>query len=187
MPVLVSLLRGVNVGGHHKINMDALRTLCESLGLRHVQTHVQSGNVVFLAPPSKLPNLAARIETAIEKSCGFRPSAILRTTDELRDVVARNPFAARPDVPPNRLLVTFLAADPGPEARDRVRAIKTDPEELHIDGRELYIFFPDGIGRSKLPQAAIDKALQTPGTARNWNSVTQLLEMAEKLEALEPR
>lgn len=185
MPVLIALLRGVNVGGHHKIKMDALRALCESLGLRHVQTYVQSGNVVFHAPPSKVPHLAQRIETAIEKSFGFRPSVILRTADDVKDVIARNPFAARPDVPPNRLLVTFLAAHPSPEARDHVRAIKTDPEELHIDGRELYIFFPEGIGRSKLPQAAIDKALQTPGTARNWNSVIQLVEMAEKLEALE--
>jgi uncharacterized protein (DUF1697 family) len=99
-------------------------------------------------------------------------------------VVARNPFAKRRDIEPSKLLVTFLAYDPGRQARENVLKIQTDPEELRIEGRELYIYFPNGMGRSKLPMAAIEKALKTPGTSRNWNSVTKLLEMAEKLEAV---
>jgi uncharacterized protein (DUF1697 family) len=98
-------------------------------------------------------------------------------------VIARNPFAKRRRIEPSRLLVTFLAEDPGAEARDKVRSIKADPEELRVDGSELYIYFPNGIGRAKLSLAAIERALKTPGTGRNWNSVTKMLEMAEKLEA----
>src|SRR5580704_18649385 len=103
MPAMVCMLRGVNVGGHNKIKMDELRCLCESLGLRNPQTYVQSGNVVFTTGERNLARLAARIETAIEQKLGFRPSVVLRTTAELRDVIARNPFAGRRDIEPGRL------------------------------------------------------------------------------------
>ncbi len=183
--VIISLLRGVNVGGHNKIKMDALRTLYESLKLRDPQTHVQSGNVVFKTKNRDLVQLSKRIENAIERKFGFRPNVIVRTASELRSVLARNPFAKRRDIDPSKLLVTFLASDPGEEARDKVRRMKTGPEELRIVGREVYVYFPNGMGRSKLPWAAIGRTLETSGTGRNWNSVTKLLEIAEKLEATE--
>jgi uncharacterized protein (DUF1697 family) len=185
MAVIVSMLRGVNVGGHNKIRMDALRALCESLGLRDAQTYVQSGNVVFRTKEPDLAALANRIEDAIEESFGFRPAVIIRTTSELRAVVAKNPFGRRRGINPGKLLVTFLADDPSAEARDRVLQIKTEPEELRIDGREVYIYFPNGMGRTKLSWPTIAKMLGTSGTGRNWNSVTKLLEIAEKLESVE--
>src|SRR5215468_10580846 len=95
MVAIVSLLRGVNVGGHNMIGMEALRALYASLKLRDPQTYVQSGNVVFQAESRDLVKLADQIEKAIERSAGFRPSVILRTVAEMRDVVARNPFAER--------------------------------------------------------------------------------------------
>lgn len=181
MAVVVSLLRGVNVGGHNKIKMDALCALYESLGLRDPRTYVQSGNVIFRTKDRDLILLTTRIENAIERTFSFRPAVIARTTAELKDVIRRNPFAARRGIDPAKLHVTFLASAPGLEIRDNLRRIKPDPEELRIGGRELYIYFPNGMGCSKLP-AVIDKALKTPGTARNWNTVTKLLEMAESLE-----
>jgi uncharacterized protein (DUF1697 family) len=184
MAVVISLLRAVNVGGHNNIRMEALRALYESLKLRDSQTYLQSGNVVFRTDERDLPKLARRIEQAIERSFGFRPDVIVRTSAELRAAIAGNPFAARPGIDPSRLLVTFLATDPGQEARDKVLNLKTDPEELRIDGREVYIYFPNGMGRPKLSWPAIERALKTSGTGRNWNSVTKLLEIAEKLEAL---
>jgi uncharacterized protein (DUF1697 family) len=183
MTAIVCLLRGVNVGGHNKIKMDELRGLCESLGLRDPQTYVQSGNVVFAASERNLARLAARIESALEQKFGFRSSVVLRTAAELRDVIARNPFAARRDIDPRKLLVTFLATDPGAEARAAVLRLECHPEELHATGRELYIYFPNGMGRPKLKWPHVDKALKTAWTGRNWNTVTELLEMAEKLEA----
>jgi len=105
---------------------------------------------------------------------------MLRTASEMRQVVDANPFAARTGLDPSKLTVTFLAADPGNRAREAVRQIPTDPEELHIIGRELYIYFPNGMGRTKLPMNKIEKTLGTPGTSRNWNTVTKLLEMAER-------
>ena len=182
MAVLVSMLRGINVGGHNKVNMGELRSLYESLGLQDAQTYVQSGNVVFRTKERNLAALAKRIEEGIERRFGFRVDVIVRTASELRDVIARNPFAKRRAVDPGKLLVTFLANHPSAQARDQVLKINTDPEELHIDGREVYIYFPDGMGRSKLSWPTIGKKLGTTGTGRNWNSVTTLLEIAEQLE-----
>ena len=181
MPVIISMLRGVNVGGHNMIKMDALRALYESLGLRDAQTYVQSGNVVFKTQARDLALISKEIEDGIERGFGFRPSVIVRTSSELRDVIARNPFAKRDGIEPSKLLVTFLAGDPEPEASAKLLGIKVGPEELRIDGRELYIHFPDGMGRSKL-WPLIEKALKTPCTGRNWNTVTKLVEMAEALE-----
>jgi len=101
----------------------------------------------------------------------------------MRSVVARNPFAKRKGIEPGKLLVNFLASDPGKDAREKALAIKIGPEELHLVGREAYIYFPNGQGRSKLPWAAIERALGTSGTGRNWNSVTKMLEIAEKMVA----
>ncbi len=194
MGLVIALLRGVNVGGHNKIKMDALRALCASLKLRDPQTYIQSGNVVFRTEERDLARLSKRIEDGIERSFGFRPDVIVRTMSEMKDVVARNAFATRRGIDPSKLLVTFLTSDPGPEARDEVRKIKikTDPEELWIDGRELYIYYPNiyypnGMGRSKLSWAVVEKTLKTRGTGRNWNSVRKLLEMAESLEAWNDR
>ena len=180
MPVIICMLRGVNVGGHNLIKMDALRALYESLGLQDPQTYVQSGNVVFRAKEREVARLAPRIGNEIERRFGFRPGVILRTSSDLRDVIKKNPFAHR-DLDPSKLLVTFLAIDPAPNAREALLKIKPNPEELRIAGRELYIYFPNGMGRSKLPPL-LDRILKNSGTARNWNTVTRLLAMAEKLE-----
>jgi uncharacterized protein (DUF1697 family) len=177
------MLRGVNVGGHNKVGMDVLRAIYDSLALRNVQTYVQSGNVIFTTKERDIDRLANEIENAIELRSGFRCDVIVRTVSQLRDVIRRNPFANRQGIEPSKLLVTFLAKAPSQEACDKVLAIKTEPEELRLDAREHYIYFPNGIGRSRLPAAAIAKALNTPGTGRNWNSVTKLLEIAESVEA----
>jgi len=184
MTVAISMLRGINVGGHKLIKMEPLRAMYESLGLRDAQTYVQSGNVVFRTTARDLAGLAARIEIKIEQTYGFRPGVIIRTSSELREAIARNPFAGRKGLDPSRFLLTFLAEHPSPEARAKILDLKADPEELRIDGRVVYAYYPNGFGRAKLSHALIEKTLKTPGTGRNWNTVTKLLEMAEKLEGL---
>jgi uncharacterized protein (DUF1697 family) len=182
MAVIISMVRGVNVGGHNKIKMEALRALYESLKLRNPQTYVQSGNVIFRSDERDISRLIKRIEDGIERKFGFRPDVILRTAPEMREVIARNPFAKRRGIEPGKLMVSFHASDPGEEGREKVRQMKCDPEELRIEGREIYIYFPNGAGRSKLQWAELGKMLKTPGTGRNWNSVTKMMEMAERME-----
>jgi uncharacterized protein (DUF1697 family) len=181
MPVLISMLRGVNVGGHNKIKMEVLRALYESLKLDSPRTYVQSGNVIFRTREKKSAALAKKIQTAIERKFGFRPEVILRTTGEMRTAIAASPFAGR-NLEPGKTVMTFLAGDARLEAANELLALKNFPEELHLLGRELHIYFPDGMGKSKLPWPKIEKLLATPGTARNWNSVTRMLAMAEEME-----
>jgi uncharacterized protein (DUF1697 family) len=146
---------------------------------------VQSGNVVFAVRErhADLDSLPARLQSAIARKFGFSPDVILRTSSELRAAIAKNPFAKRARIDSSKLLVAFLARDPDAQARANFSAIKIAPEEAIFAGRELYIYFPNGVGRAKLSWPAIDRALKVPLTGRNWNTVTKLLEMAEKLEA----
>ena len=162
--------------------MEALRALYESLKLRDPQTYVQSGNIVFKSNERNLVLLAKKIENAIERKLNCRTIVILRTAGELRDVIARNPFAKRRGIEASKLLVTFFANDPGQEARDQVLKIKTDPEEVSIEGREAYIYYPNGLARPTIPWTVLERMLKVSGTGRNWNTVTKLLEIAEGLE-----
>ena len=180
MPVIIALLRGVNVGGHNKIKMEDLREICASLNLRDARTYVQSGNIVFQTIEKDLVKLSRRIEAAIEADHGFRPSVICRTTAEMKAAAARNPFSARTDLEPSKLAVCFLTGEPSNMARARLLQIKAEPEELRIGRHELFIYFPNGMGRSKLSMAAVERVIQTPMTTRNWNTVTKLIEMAEE-------
>ena len=176
------MLRGVNVGGHHKIKMDELRALYKSIKLEDPRTYVQSGNVIFRTKEKNAAQLAKKIQDAIEKKFGFRPEVILRTADEMRKAIAASPFSGRRDVEPGKLLITFLASEPGPEAQTTLASFKSYPEELHLKGREFYIYFPDGAGKSKLPWSQVEKFLKVTGTARNCNSVTKMLAIAEEME-----
>ena len=182
MPVLVSLLRGINVGGHNQLKMDTLRDLYQSLGFERVQSYVQSGNVLFWTKDKDVPAIASHIRQAIEKSAGFGPEIILRTRAEMETVVACNPFQGRDDISPSKLLVTFFAHKPSAEAIATVNEMNLPPEEFKMLGRELYVYFPEGAGRSKFPAVRIGKILNVPGTARNWNTVLKLVEMAKNSE-----
>lgn len=181
MLVIVSMLRGVNLGPHHRIKMDALRALYESLGFSDVQSFIQSGNVIFKTGTRDLARLASEIGNAIEREFGFRADVMLRTTAQLRKVIEKNPFAGR-NLDLSKFLVTFLAAEPEADARKKVLQIKIDPEELQIEGREIYMYFPNGVARPKLTWSQVATKLKTSGTARNWTTVQALLAMAEKLE-----
>jgi uncharacterized protein (DUF1697 family) len=171
MAVIVSLLRGVNIGGHHKMGMDRLRALYESLGLRDVQTCLQSGNVLFRTGARDLGALTRRIEKGIEDAFGFHSAVFLRTAAELRDVVAACPFAAREGLDAAKLAVMFLAEEPGAEVPAKVSDV-----EVRVGRRELYVYFPHGFGQTKF-------SLKVAQTGRNWNTVRRLLDLASEMEA----
>lgn len=179
---VAALLRGVNVGPGNPLRMEQLRAICGSLGLEDTITHVQSGNAIFLTKETNLAEIAEELETTIEAECGFRSSVALRTVSELEAVVAANPFEGRTDLNASRLLVTFLFQDPGEEGREAVRLVDTLGEELYAVGRELYIYYPNGVGKTLLKERVLNKALGTMGTSRNWNTVTKVLELAQALE-----
>jgi uncharacterized protein (DUF1697 family) len=176
----ICLIRGVNVGGNKLLKMDALRALCESIaGITGVKTYLQSGNVVFHSSLDR-GVLAKRIEDGIRKATGFEAKVILRTASEMRDVIAANPFKMGPQREPKAFLVAFLGDEIGNDARALLSKLKIDSEELHFGNRELYLYLPDGIAGSKLSNALTEKKLGVNVTARNWNTVNALFELAER-------
>ena len=176
MTVYVGLLRGVNVGGHHKIAMTALRDLAEACGFAAVATYVQSGNVVFRAPKRSRDEVAASLRSAIDERFGFAPAVVVRTEPELAAVVADNPFAGRTS-DHRQLHVQFLAAeDPRPQL-ETLDLESYVPDKVAVRGDEIYLYLPNGMGRSKLA-ADIARRAKGVGTARNWRTVTTLLDMA---------
>ena len=179
MAIFIALLRGINIGGHHKIKMDALLKLCESLGFQSVQTYLQSGNVIFRSRDDNAARVSKKIQDAIERKAGFRIDVMLRTITELREAIARNPFANRRGIEPNKFGLTFLEQAPSREQRENLLKLNITPEELHLEGRELYIYFTNGMARPSFSPPVIERTLKTPGTTRNWNTVSKLLEIAE--------
>jgi len=184
MPVFISLLRGINVGGNKIVKMDALQQVYSSLGFARVQTHLQSGNVLFQSELTDRARLAKKIEDAIEETFGFQSDIVLRNSAQLREVIARSPWSTEQLADPGRLLVLFLSGVPDSAAlRDFLKA-HAGPEEIAAKGQELYLSFPTGMGQSKLNTVQLLKKLKTSGTGRNWNTVTKLLELAQRMDAL---
>ena len=180
MPTAIALLRGINVGATRSLPMERLRELCEQVGMHDPRTYIQSGNVIFEAAKKDLSGLAKNLEAAIEADRGFRPSVVVRTRDELAAAIEGNPFAARAKFEPAKLLVMFLKSKPAAGAQHALDGVKRGAEQMRLVGRELFIEFPDGIGRSKLALAAVEKALGVPATGRNWNTLLNLLAMADE-------
>lgn len=167
MAGFVALLRAVNVGGTGKLAMSDLKALCEEAGFRRVRTYIASGNVAF---ESKLPEVKvkAALEARLEALAGKPIGVLVRSAAEMAAVVAANPF---PDRAPNRTVAIFLDARPTKDAADKATGLGN--EEIGLGRREIYIHYPDGMGRSKLKIPAAKN-----GTARNMNTVAKLAEMA---------
>jgi uncharacterized protein (DUF1697 family) len=174
----VALLRGINLGGRARVEMARLRDVIQALGYDDVRTHLQSGNVVFAS--DKAPEEAAHeIEGEVAERLGVAVPVLVRTRDELAKIVERNPLG---DVAsdPKRYLVTFLSAPPD---RGRLRdldAASFEPEVFRVIGREAYVWSPGGVRASQLSYAFWEKHFQLTATARNWNTVTKLLTLANE-------
>jgi uncharacterized protein (DUF1697 family) len=177
MTTCVSLFRGINVGGHHTVPMGDLKGLHESLGLKHVVTYINSGNVVFTSEKADPAQLIRQLEEGFVAKFGFHSAVFLRTAPEFDAIVANNPFQNQPAKQSNLVIVTLLAAHPTPEAKEDLQKAHAGPEEMHLVGRELYVYYPSGSGRSKLSNTLIEKRLKTIGTGRNWNTILQLQNM----------
>jgi uncharacterized protein (DUF1697 family) len=176
MPRHIALLRGINLGSRNRVSMPDLRELLAGHGYGDVRTLVQSGNVVLTSRISAA-RLERELQSQIAAGLGVDTPVIVRSRDELADVIARDPLGHVVDNP-KLYQVTFLAAAPDPELVRELRAADVAPERLELSGRELYTWHPDGIRRSKVDRLRTMKKLPS-GTARNWNTVTKLLELAD--------
>ncbi|MFR9673193.1 DUF1697 domain-containing protein [Streptomyces sp. TR06-5] len=179
MTTYAALLRGINVGGRRKVPMAELRETVAGLGWTGVRTHLQSGNVVFAVPPEQERAGAApreRLQHALAERFGFQVPCLLRTGEELRDVVGRCPFPAA-ELDPAKLQVFFVEETPAEDHFAGVDPAAYAPDEFHHIGRAVYAWFPGGMGRSRLPAALEAARPRLTLTARNWRTVTALLEL----------
>lgn len=173
MAINVALLRGINVGGNNKVAMSDLRGLLAKLGLKDTQSLLQSGNLVFRSD-ARSGDLEQLLEAEAEKRLGLRTEFFVRTADEWRAVIARNPFRAAAQGDPSHLLVVFLKDAPDAKRVGALQAAITGPERVLAEGRQTYITYPAGIGGSRLTAGVIDRMLGARCTGRNWNTVLKL-------------
>jgi uncharacterized protein (DUF1697 family) len=181
MPRYLALLRGINVGGHNKVAMSDLRELAAGLGHDDVATYIQSGNLVFSAAESDPAKLADALELEIAARLAVRPAVVVISAAEFAQVIADNPFPGEAN--PKCLHAVFRreavgAADVAAVA-DAVQQSRQagHDDDAAVVGRTLYLHTPNGLGRSDLAARLLNSRQQAAGTARNWATVTRLMDM----------
>jgi len=175
----VSILRGINVGGHKKIIMTELKSLYISLGFQNTQTYIQSGNVIFESEAQKEVDLIYRIEKAIEQKYKFKVPVMIRTNPEISDIIKNCPFGKiDPEKEGTKVLVTFLSAIPTKESANKIQRYVNAPEKMVIIGKEMYFYFPNGYGKTKLSNVLFERHLGVRATSRNWKTVIKLHELS---------
>ncbi len=173
----VALLRGVNVGGKNKLPMADLRDIFTAAGCAAVQTYIQSGNVVFEAAQDLAERAPEIVTGAVRRRFGYETAVVMRSREELRQVVASNPFDTSGE--PRLLHVAFLENTPGAEAVSRLDPERSPPDAFAVRGRNVYLHYPNGVARSKLTNEYLAAQLQSVSTMRNWRTVLTLLDMVD--------
>ena len=173
----VALLRGVNVGGKNRLPMANLRDIFTEAGCTGVKTYIQSGNVVFEAAQNLAERVPEIVTLAIRRWFGYETAVVIRSSEELRHVVASNPFDTTGD--PRFLHVAFLGEAPSAEAVSRLDPQRSPPDAFAVRGRNVHLHYPNGVARSKLTNEYLAAQLRTTSTMRNWRTVLTLLEMVE--------
>lgn len=163
------------------VPMAELRKFLETLGFKGVKTLLQSGNAVFLAPKTPREALEKAIESGAEASLGVQFLTFVRTAEELRETVQNNPFPEAASNDPSHLLAVFLKAPPDQQEVKKVQSAVKGRETIAAGSDHLYVYYPDGIGDSKLAATPGWKALGGSGTGRNWNTVLKLTALTAEL------
>lgn len=179
MNTFVALLRGINVGGKNKLPMSELKELFSSLGFEDVVTYVQSGNVVFRSRARGTQRVAASIEEGIADTFGISVTVLLRTQAELEQIAGGNPFLSGEAADHSKLHVVFLDRRPKAAAVAQLDPDRSPPDEFSVRGSEVYLHLPRGAGRSKLTIDYFERRLGVRATARNWKTLTKLLELKQ--------
>ncbi|PLS05649.1 DUF1697 domain-containing protein [Neobacillus cucumis] len=178
MAIYIALLRGINVGGHHKMKMADLKSLLESMGLQKVKTYIQSGNVLFKSE-EEAEQLSMNIEEELNHTFGFPVPVVLRTAEELQQVINDCPYLTDSLNEGESVQVAFLGGEPSKEGIDHMYSYNNELEECKIKGKEVYFFFRKSIRDSKL--ALQLPKLSVPATVRNWKTVIKLADMSKLL------
>jgi uncharacterized protein (DUF1697 family) len=179
MQTFISILRGINVSGQKKILMADLKVLYENLKFKDVRTYIQSGNVIFKSnEPLSDIEFEKKIEDQIFKKYDFHVPVIIRSEDEIRKIIAANPFLKEKNIDPKKLHVTFLSNIPDKENVESIEKMDFSPDKFMISGKEVYLYAPNGYGETKISNTFFEKKLKVKATTRNWNTVNKLSELS---------
>lgn len=173
----IALLRGINVSGQKKIKMVDLRAMCEKMGYEEVHTYIQSGNVIFETKEQNQSDIANTLHEQIEKTFGYDVPVMVMTQTYLQEVVDHNPFLKKDlDVNTKLLHVTFLATKPTNDLVSTLTTKDYGTDEFEVIENRVYLYFPNGYGRTKLTNNTFEKQLKVAATTRNWRTINKLLE-----------
>lgn len=179
MKTYIALLRGINVSGHNIINMDALKGALGDLNFSAIRTYIQSGNILFETDRTDTNHLAKMIGETILEHFGCSVPVIIRNQPELEFISKNNPFLRGRLENTENLYVSFLTETPEDTKVKKIMEIKFLPDEFIISGNEIYLFCPDGYGRTKLSNQFFENKLKTTATTRNWKTILKLKQLME--------
>ncbi len=169
----IALLRGINVGGHHKVPMAELRALCESIGWKDVKSYIQSGNLIFQSTREHW-RLESELEQAIQEHFSFDIPVIIRTGARWQELLAGNPFSDVSRTEPNRVMLGLAKSAPAAGAAVALQEYATSGERIRVVDNALWMHFPNGSGRSKVTPALLDRLAGSPVTTRNWRTALKI-------------
>lgn len=181
MIIYISILRGINVGGHNQLKMEVLREMYVKLGYTNVQTYIQSGNVIFCAQSNDKLSIEKKIIDKIRESFEINVQVMILTIDELRNALKNNPFISDSSKNPAYLHLTFLSVIPKDELLIKISTGNYSPDEYHYSDKTIYLFCPIGYGNTKLNNAFFENKLKLIATTRNLKTATELLAIALKI------
>lgn len=182
METYISILRGINVGAHKKIQMTDLKVLYGDLKFKNVTTYIQSGNVIFKANKQSDEVLAHKIEKAIYERYGFEVPVIIRSAEEMKNIIAVNPFLKEPNINEEKLHVTFLTETPDKAKIESIKDLDYSPDRFIIIDKKIFLYCPNGYGITKLSNNFFENKLKVSATTRNWKTVNKLVEIAEEVK-----
>ena len=180
MDTYITFLRGVNMTGHNIIKMTSLSNMLRKIGYADVETYIQSGNIVFTCHNSNRDKVSSIIKNAILAEFNLDIAVITRTLDDLMKIISANPFLKEPGFDPSKMAVLFLELKPSFAQIQKVDGIDYPPDKFYINDSEIYVYCPNGFGKTKLYTNFFETKMKVTGTARNWRTVIKLQEMAEK-------
>ena len=178
MKTYIALLRGINVSGQKKIRMVDLKAHLEELGWEGVLTYIQSGNVIFQCHEVDPVRAAEEITLKLKAKYGFDVPALVLEPQDLLYLIQNHPFIKDPDARTERLAVTFLFDFPRAEGIQKLEEMRQPNEHFHLDGKFIFLHYPDGFGRAVMSNNAFEKALRTQATTRNWKTINKLYELS---------
>lgn len=179
METYIAILRGINVSGQKMIKMDALRQLFEDLKFKNIRSYIQSGNIIFESKVASPEILAKKIEKQVKTTFGFEVPVLVKDKKQLQQVLKSNPFVNKRSEDVKWLHVTFLSASPEKTGMEKLMGLSYKPDEFILSNDVVYLFCPNGYGNTKLNNNFFESKLKVTATTRNWNTVNELLRMAE--------